>query len=183
MLETPFSFFISKNPVEISIFGNFLAKKLIFFFQFWSIFTENPLFESGHVWKRHFDVIRWPIFMILVSMKRGDPTLYHGTNQSYFGPINFKFKWGGNHLSLGMLGKSCYKKGLVGRGLRYTYTNSVQPTTTQFRVPKWICMLDTTLNSFQQDSLTSQHTSTAERVYIYLCRKYVLSLSENVTSK
>ena len=57
-----------------------------FFFQFWSIFTENPLFESGHVWKRHCDVIRWPIFMILVSMEKKDPTLYHGTKQSYLGP-------------------------------------------------------------------------------------------------
>ena len=48
MLETPFAFFISKNPGEIPIFGTFLAKELIFF-QFWSIFTESPLFESGHV--------------------------------------------------------------------------------------------------------------------------------------
>ena len=51
--------------------------------------------------------------MILVSMERGDPTLYHGTKQSYFGAINFKFIGGGNH----PLGKPCYKKGLVGRGL------------------------------------------------------------------
>ena len=91
MLETPFSFFISKKPSEIPIFGTFLAKKITFFFQFWSSFTETPLLESGHVWKRHCDVIRWPIFMILVSMERGDPTLYHGIKQSYFRPVNFKF--------------------------------------------------------------------------------------------
>ena len=76
---------------KIQVFETFLAKKLIFFFQFWSIFTENPLFEPGHVWKRHCDVIRWPIFMILVSMEREDPTLYHDTKQLYFGPVNFKF--------------------------------------------------------------------------------------------
>ena len=107
MLETPFSFFIRKKSGEIPKFGTFLAKNR-FIFQFWSIFTYNPLFESGHVWKRHFDVIRWPVFMILVSMERGDPNLYHGTKQLYFGPINFKF--------IGVvtipLGKPCYNKRL-----------------------------------------------------------------------
>ena len=36
----------NKKPGEISIFGPFFAKKklIFFFFQFWSIFTENPLF-------------------------------------------------------------------------------------------------------------------------------------------
>ena len=34
MLETPFPFFISKKPGEILIFGTFLVKKLIFFFNF-----------------------------------------------------------------------------------------------------------------------------------------------------
>ena len=81
---------MSNKPGEIPIFWTFLAKNR-FFFQFWSIYTENPLFESGHVWKRHFDVIHWRIFMILVSMERGDPTLYHGTKQSYFRLVNFKF--------------------------------------------------------------------------------------------
>ena len=41
-----------KKPGEIPIFGSFLAKKLVFFFfffQFWSSFTESPIFESGHV--------------------------------------------------------------------------------------------------------------------------------------
>ena len=97
MLETPFSFFICKKPGEIPIFGTFLAKKWIFLSILVYMFTENPLFESGHLWKRHCDVIRWPIFMILVSMERRDPTLYHGTKQSYFGPVNFKFIRGGNH--------------------------------------------------------------------------------------
>ena len=30
-------------------------------------------------------------FMILASMERGDPTLYYGTKQLYFGRVNFKF--------------------------------------------------------------------------------------------
>ena len=54
--------------------------------------------------------------MILVSMERRDPTLYNGTKQLYFGPVNFK--------CMGVVttpfGKPCYKKkkkGLVGRGL------------------------------------------------------------------
>ena len=34
MLETPFPFFIYKKPGENPIFGTFLAKKLIFFFNF-----------------------------------------------------------------------------------------------------------------------------------------------------
>ena len=62
-------------------FGSFLAKKLILFFNFGLFFTKNPLFESDHVWQRHCDVIRWPIFMILVSMERRDDSLYHGTKQ------------------------------------------------------------------------------------------------------
>ena len=74
-----------------------------------SMFTENPLFETSHVWKRHCDVIRWPIFTILVSMERGDPTLYHGTKQTYFGPVKFKFIRG---VVTTPLGKPCYKKRL-----------------------------------------------------------------------
>ena len=88
---------------------NFFSEKNGFFCQFWSMFTENPIFESGHVWKRHCNVIRWPIFMILVSMERGDPTLYYGTKQSHFGPVNFKFIRG---VVTTPLGKPCYKKRL-----------------------------------------------------------------------
>lgn len=51
--------------------------------------------------------------MILVSMERGDPTLYYGTKQLYFGRVIFKFIRGGNH----PLRKTCYKKGLGRRGL------------------------------------------------------------------
>ena len=42
-------------------------------------------------------------------MERGDPTLYYGTKQLYFGHINFKFTGGGNHP---LLRKTCYKKRL-----------------------------------------------------------------------
>ena len=51
--------------------------------------------------------------MILVSMERGDPTIYYGTKQLYFGPDNFKITGGGNH----PLRKTCYKKGSGRRGL------------------------------------------------------------------
>ena len=60
--------------------------------------------------------------MILVSMKRGDPTLYHGTKQTYFGPIKFKFIRG---VVTTPLVNQVTKKGLVGRGLRdYKLINS-----------------------------------------------------------
>ena len=59
--------------------------------------------------------------MILVSMERGDPTLYHGTKQTYFGPVNFKFIRG---VVTTPLGKPCYKKGLVGRGLNINVIDS-----------------------------------------------------------
>ena len=129
MLETPFPFFICKKPGEIPIFGTFLAKKWIFC-QFWSMFTENPIFESGHVWKRHCDVIRWSIFMILVSMERGDPTLYHGTKQSHFGPVNFKFIRG---VVTTPLGKPCYKKRL---GRTRVNTTKVLPSLGKFSL--WV---------------------------------------------
>ena len=35
--------------------------------------------------------------MILVSMERGDPTLYYSTKQLYFRRVNFKITGGGNH--------------------------------------------------------------------------------------
>ena len=44
--------------------------------------------------------------MILVSLERGDLTLYYGTKQLYFGRVNFKFTGGGNH----PLRKTCYQK-------------------------------------------------------------------------
>ena len=39
--------------------------------------------------------------MILVSMERGDPTLYYGNKQLYFGRVNFKFTEGMVTTSLG----------------------------------------------------------------------------------
>ena len=48
--------------------------------------------------------------MILVSMERETPTLYHGTKQSYFGPVNFKFIRG--VVTTPPLGKPCFKKRL-----------------------------------------------------------------------
>ena len=92
---------------------NFLSEKMDFLSILVYVHWKSA-FETGHVWKRHCDVIHWLIFMILVSMKRGDPTLNHGTKQTYFGPVKFKFIRGVvttplvNHVT---------KKGLVGRGL------------------------------------------------------------------
>ena len=77
MLETPFPFFISKKSGEIPIFGTFLAKKI----SFGLYFAENRHFQVGHTLLRNCEVIQWPIFMILVSMERGDANLYYGTKQ------------------------------------------------------------------------------------------------------
>ena len=119
MLETLFLFFICKKPGEIPIFGTFLAKKLIFL-SIWSMFTENPLFESGHVWKRYCDVIRWPIFMILVSMERRDPTLYHGIYQTtILWARQFQVHKG---VVTTPLGKPCYKKRLGRTRVNVTIT-------------------------------------------------------------
>ena len=87
MLETQFPFFISKKPGEIPIFGTLLAKKSILAY----ISLKIDIFRSAMFW---YDVIRWPIFIILVSMERRHPTLYYGTNN-----YNFKITGGGNHSS------------------------------------------------------------------------------------
>ena len=42
------SLLIRKKPGWNFDILNFFSEK-IFFFHFWSIFTENPLFESGHI--------------------------------------------------------------------------------------------------------------------------------------
>ena len=105
MLETPFPFFISKKPGEIPIFGTFLAKK----FNFGLHFAENQHSQVHHVLLHHYDVIRWLIFMILVSMERRDTALCYGTKQLYFGVINFKFT--GGHPPPPPR-KMCYKKRL-----------------------------------------------------------------------
>ena len=55
--------------------------------------------------------------MILVSMDRGDRTLYYRTKQLYFGHVNFKFTGGGNHHPP-FLGRRVTKKGSGRRGLK-----------------------------------------------------------------
>ena len=91
---------------------NFFWRK----FNFALYFPENRLFQVDHVWKRHCDVIRWPIFKILVSMERGDPPLYYGTTHSYFGHVNLKFMRG--VVTTPPLRKMCY-----GKYLRKTRVN------------------------------------------------------------
>ena len=70
-----------KSRVKIRYLELFLAKKN----QFWPrgpiYFAENLHFQVGHLLLRHCDVIRWPIFMILVSMEWGDHILYYGIKQ------------------------------------------------------------------------------------------------------
>ena len=73
-----------------SYIWNFFSEKI----NFGLYFAENRHSQVGHALLRHCDVIRWPTFMILVSIERGDPTLYYGTKQLYFGLINFKFTCG-----------------------------------------------------------------------------------------
>ena len=107
-----------KKTSEIPIFGTLLAKKINFGLDF----AENQYFQVGHVLLRHYDVIHWPIFMILVSMERGDPTLYHGTKHLYFGSVNFKITGGCNH----PLRKTCYKKCSGRPGLKeYVYNKYI----------------------------------------------------------
>ena len=86
---------------------NFFWRK----FKFALYFPENRLFQVGHVWKRHCDVIRWPIFKICVSMERGDPPLYYDTTHLYFGHVNLKFMGRGDHPPLGR----CVTENTLGR--------------------------------------------------------------------
>ena len=113
MLETPFPFFICKKPGEIPIFGTFLAKKWIFLwilvYVYWKFaFWVRPCLKTS-LWRHTLT----DFHDFGINGKR-DPTLYHGTKQSYFGHVNFKFIRG---VVTTPLGKPCYKKGLVGRGL------------------------------------------------------------------
>ena len=96
---------------------NFFWRK----FKFAIYFPESRLFQVGHVWKRHCDVIRWPIFKICVSMERGDPPLYYDTTHLYFGHVNLKFMGRGNHPP--PLRKMCY-----GKYLRKTRVKNLKST-------------------------------------------------------
>ena len=100
-------FFISKKLGEISISETFSKKKSILAILAYTLLKIN-IFRSAMFLLRHCDVIHWPIFMILVSMERGDPTLYYGTKQLFFGHVNFKITRGG--VVTIPLRKTCYKK-------------------------------------------------------------------------
>ena len=112
MLETPFPFFISKkNRVKSPDIWTFISDKIIFGLYF----AENRHFQVGHVLLRHCDVIQGPIFMILVSMERGDPTIYYGTKQLY---ILLGASISSSHgVVTTPIWKTCYKKGSGRRGL------------------------------------------------------------------
>ena len=118
MLNTPFPFFIRKNRVKFWYLELF-SKKI----NFGLYFAENRHFQVGHVLLRHCDVICWPIFMILVSMVREDPTLYYLTKQLYFGRVNFKFT---GRVVTTPLGRRVTKKGWGRLGLNSgLYSNIV----------------------------------------------------------
>ena len=74
MLETPFPFFINKKTrVKFRYLELLLAKKK-------SVLAYISLkIDIFRLAMFYYVIVRWPIFMILVSMERGDPTLYYGT--------------------------------------------------------------------------------------------------------
>ena len=74
---------------------SYLYKQKRVKFRYLELFSEKKIkfglyfAENRHVLLRHCDVIRWPIFRILVSLERGDHILSYGTKQLYFGRVNF----------------------------------------------------------------------------------------------
>ena len=135
MLETLFSFLISKNRVKFRYFELFLVKKSILAILAY-ILLKIDIFRSAMFLLPHCDVICWPIFMILVSMERGDPTLYFWGIKNYtFGRFNFKITGGGNH----PLRKTCHKKGSGRRGLIAIMT------ATYIGIALWVSAVNTKL--------------------------------------
>ena len=80
-IRNTISLYKQKTGWNFDIWNFFLAKKI----NFGLYFAENRHFQVGHALLRHCDIKRSPIFMILVSMERGAPTLYYGTKQLYLG--------------------------------------------------------------------------------------------------
>ena len=112
MLETPFPFFISKKPGKSPTFGTFLAKKLILFFSVLVYFH----------WKSDF----WVRPCLKTSLWRHTLIDFHeflsnGKGRPYPIPLyQTVILWAHQfqvHKFPPFLGKPCYKKGLVGRGL------------------------------------------------------------------
>ena len=121
MLETPFPFFISKKPGEIPIFGTFFSEKMDFvsiwvYFHWKSAFWVRPCLktllwrhtltdfhEFGINGKRRPYPIPWYQIIILWARQF----------QVHEGVVTTP------------LGKPCYKKGLVGRGLSIIINVSV----------------------------------------------------------
>ena len=85
-----------QKPDKILMFKTFIAKKKIDFLNFHQFFAKIAIFRPGSTLWCHNFATAWPIFMILVSMDRGDPHLYYGSKQQYFMCVNFKITGGGN---------------------------------------------------------------------------------------
>ena len=81
---------------------NFFSEKNGFYFQFWSIFIENPLFESGHVRKRHWDVIREKFSWFWYQWKEETLLYTMVPNNHTLGP-SISSSWGGGNHPLGKL--------------------------------------------------------------------------------
>ena len=80
-----------KKNQKSPIFRTFSVKFSILAYYY----AENQHFQVNHVVVCHCDVIRWSIFMILISMERGDPILNYAIKQLHFGYVNFNSTWGG----------------------------------------------------------------------------------------
>ena len=102
-----------QKPVEILIFGTFIAKFCIFWI--FAYFSQNiAIFRSGLFLWRHNYVKPWPIVLILVWMDREGPYIrYQNQFHRGFGSENL-----GRGCNNSSLVRRVTKNSLVRRGLR-----------------------------------------------------------------
>ena len=98
-----------KTEWNFDIWNFFSKKKKWFFFSILVYFHWNSAFWVRSCLKTSLWRHTLTEFMILVPMERGDPTLYHGTKQSYFGNRQFQVHEG---VVTTPLSKPRYKKRL-----------------------------------------------------------------------
>ena len=103
------------------MFRTFVVKKSFFFFNFHQFFAKIVIFRPVSTLCRHNFATAWPIFMILVSMDRGDPHLYYNSSkQQYFMCVNFKIT---GRVVTTPFGSHVTKNGSGRRGLKFNLTN------------------------------------------------------------
>ena len=105
---------MQKKTGGIPICGTFLAKKWIFC-QFWSMFTENPLSEPCQFLKTSLWRHTLTDFHDFGINRKSRPYSIHWYQTNMLWARQFQVHKGVVTTSLG---KPCYKKGLVGRGLK-----------------------------------------------------------------